>query len=81
MTKFLSVLSVIALVFALVLGTYTAARAIDQVDLATLNYGRTNIFGSDDAYNVAGMIPDRDTGFLAPSFDYYGLHGTLSSTQ
>ncbi len=79
MNKILSTLSVLAVVFALVLGTVQAARATGD-DLRIIQTGETNLFAMDGAHNAVLGAPDRD---IAPvvNFESYGLDGYRVSTQ
>ncbi len=79
MNKLISTLSVIAVVFALTLGTFSLALAEgDNLSIAVT--GEANLFGGDWAHNSVVADRDRDSA-PAVNFESYGLNGYRISTE
>ncbi len=81
--KIFSGLTIFAVAFALVfgLGTFNPAKAVPRGDGEgySLPPGQSNLFGSDQAGNSAGVIDrDRDADSRSHDFnqDIYGMRGT-----
>jgi len=79
--KFYSIVTVVAVAFALVLGfgPFSAVKAVPGASgesVSPLAPGESNAFGVDLA-GTSAVSRDYDSRINEPSFDTYGLHGTL----